>query len=81
MKEWYIKSKNQTTHIDNICTSSSAFGVHSISDRHYSKKEEAEYHIAHIAPDVVEGTQYTQWVCTLEVVVALVLVATRVQKL
>ena len=73
--------KTRLTHVDFICSFLSAFVVLSISKKHNSKKEEAQDHIAHIAPDVVEGAQYTHWVCTLEVVVALVLVATRVQKL
>ncbi len=58
-----------------------AFSVLSVSKPHYTQKEEPQYHVADVAPDVVEGTQYTHWIGALKVVIALILIPTGVQKL
>ena len=52
-----------------------------LPDTHHNEEEKAQRNIANVTKDIIEGTQSTKGVGTLEVVVALVLITTEVQNL
>lgn len=52
-----------------------------LPDRYHKEEEKAEQNITNVTKDTVEGAQGTKWVGTLEVVVALVLITTKIENL